>query len=178
VTVRDVYPDALLRTRWNVMGLLSPPRVYRFRSSFDAPLPFVYAWCTDFSPEDARLEGEEFTRRILERTARRVAYEDLSDEPTGWMWSHYVVNLRPPRRWHAEAVGSHRTWSIDYELSAKPDGTTELSFRGTRRATALAGKNPPKSQLEKELREMWKKFGRALENDYRARPRTARTSRR
>jgi hypothetical protein len=151
------------------MDPLSPPRVYEFRSRFRAPLPFVYAWCTDYSPEDPKLEEEEFTRRILEKSSRRVVYEDLSEEPTGWMWSRYVVTLRPPRRWHAEVVGSHRTWNVDYELSEKPGDTTELWFRGERRATALAGKNPPKAQLEAELREMWRRFGRALEKDYRAR---------
>jgi len=154
----------------------SPPKVYEFRSRFRAPISFVYAWCTDYSPEDPRLEEEEFTRRILERTRRRVTYEDLYDEPTGWRWSRYVVSLRPPRRWHADVVGSHRTWSIDYVLSERPGDATELHFRGVRRSTALAGKNPPKAELENELREMWRKFGRALERDFRASPK--KTSRR
>ena len=145
----------------------SAPRVYEFRLRFRAPLPFAYAWCTDFTPDDPALRGEEFTRRILATKPRHVTFEDLYDEPSGWMWSHYVVTLRPPRRWHAEAVGSHRTWSIDYELSERPGGSTEFWFRGVRRATALAGKNPPKARLERELRAMWRKFGRALEKDYR-----------
>ena len=149
------------------MKALSAPRVYEFRSKFHAPLPFVYAWCTDYTPNDPFLEGEKYVRRVLERSRRRVVMEDLYDEPGGWMWSHYEVSLRPPRRWHAEAVGSHRTWSIDYELSEQPDGTTELWFRGVRCATALAGKNPPKAQLERNLRGMWANFGRALEKDYR-----------
>jgi len=150
------------------MKPFSAPRVYEFRSRFRAPLPFVYAWCTDFAPEDPRLRGEKFTRRILEKGRRRVVLEDLGEGPTGWVWSHYDVTLRPPRRWHADAVGSHRTWAIDYELSERPGATTELWFRGVRRATALAGPNPPKARLERELRQMWKNLGRALERDYRA----------
>lgn len=148
------------------MAEISPPAIYEFRSTFRAPLPFVFAWCTDYSPDDARLEGEVFTRRILHRTSRKIIYEDLYDEPTGWMWSHTEVEPHPPNRWHAESVGSHRLWSIDYELSSRGDGTTELWFRGKRRATALAGKNPPKAQLERELKAMWKNLGRALEKDY------------
>ncbi len=149
------------------MQPLSRPRVYEFRSVFRAPLPFVYAWCTDYTPEDARLEGEEYLRRILQRSPRKIVYEDLYDQPTGWMWSHQEVTLLPPKRWHAEATGSHRTWSIDYELSERPGGLTELWFRGVRRATALAGRNPPKARLERDLRGMWRRFGRALEADYR-----------
>jgi len=79
-----------------------------------------------------------------------------------------MVTLRPPNGWHAEAFGSHRTWSIDYHLSDGPGGSTEFWFRGVRRATALAGKNPPKAELEHELQTMWGKLGRALERDYRA----------
>ena len=150
------------------MKELTAPRVYEFRSTFRAPLPFVFAWCTDYTPEDPHLEGEEFTRRILARSRRRIVYEDLYDEPTGWMWSHYDVTVLPPRRWHADVAGSHRTWSIDYVLSERPGGSTELWFRGVRRATALAGKNPPKAKLEQDLRGMWKRYGRALEADYRA----------
>ena len=150
------------------MPKLTPPAVYEFRTRFRAPLPYVFAWCTDYTPDDARLEGEEYTRRILRRTRQNVVYEDLYDEPDGWMWSHQEVDLHPPKHWHANAVGSHREWSIDYRLSAQKDGSTELWFRGKRRATGLAGKNPPKARLERELLHMWKNFGRALERDYRA----------
>jgi hypothetical protein len=83
------------------------------------------------------------------------------------MWSHQEVTLRPPNRWHAEATGSHRHWSLDYELRELPDGGTELHLRGERTPTAL-GKNPPKAKLERELRGMWSNFGRSLERDYRA----------
>lgn len=156
------------------MASVSTPAVYEFRTRFRAPLPFVFAWCTDYSPNDARLEGEDYTRRILRRTARQVVFEDLDEEPTGWIWSHMDVDLHPPNRWHAESVGSHRDWSIDYELSPKKDGSTELWFRGKRWAMALAGKNPPEARLEGELRGMWKRFGRALEKDYRASQRSVR----
>ena len=150
------------------MPKLTAPAIYEFRIQFRAPLPYVFAWCTDYTPDDPRLEGEEYTRRILRRTSRKAVYEDLYDEPDGWMWSHQEVDLHPPNHWHANAVGSHREWIIDYRLSAKKDGSTELWFRGRRRATALAGKNPPKARLERELLLMWKNFARALERDYRA----------
>jgi hypothetical protein len=147
--------------------------VYEVRSTFRAPLPFVFEWCTDYTPGDPSLEKEPFTRRILERSRRRAVYEDLFDTPNGWMWSHQVVTLRPPNRWHAEATGSHRTWSLDYVLTELPDGGTELWLRGERTPTPLAGRNPPKARLEKELRTSWKNYGRALERDYRASVRRA-----
>jgi len=150
------------------MPRISPAKIYEFRHRFHAPLPFVYAWCTDYTPHDARLEGDDYTRRIVRRTARKVVFEDLNEQPTGWTWSRMEVDLRPPNRWHAESVGSHRSWSIDYELATRSRGITELRFRGKRRATELAGKNPPKATLERNLRGMWRNFGRALERDYRS----------
>jgi hypothetical protein len=150
------------------MPKISPAKIYEFRSQFRAPLPFVYAWCTDYTPHDAQLEGDDYIRRIVRRSAHKVVFEDLNELPSGWTWSHYEVDLRPPNRWHAEAVGSHRTWSIDYVLTSRGPGITELWFKGRRRATELAGENPPKAKFERELRGMWKRFGRALERDYRA----------
>jgi len=146
----------------------SAPRVYEFRSRFHAPLPFVFRWCTDYTPDDPRIERDDYTRRIVRKGPRGAVYEDLADLPTGWQWSHVVVDFHPPRYWHAEIVGSHRDWHVDYRLSEHPNGITELHFRGVRRTTALGGRNPAKAKLEGELRGMWKNFGRALERDYRA----------
>jgi hypothetical protein len=151
------------------MAKVAPATVYEFRSTFHAPLPFVFQWCTDYTPDDPILEKDNYTRRILSRSARKVVYEDLTDTPDGWGWSRQHVTLRPPNRWHAEALGNHRTWSIDYELVERPRGVTELRFRGERRAVFPGEKNPPKARLEGELRQSWKNFAAALERDYRAR---------
>src|SRR4029077_11206052 len=89
------------------------PRTYEIWTKFRAPLPFVFRWCTDYTPDDPRLEKDEYTRRIVKRSTRKVVYEDLSDTPDGWMWSHQEVTLRPPNRWHADVTGSHRHWNLD-----------------------------------------------------------------
>jgi hypothetical protein len=141
--------------------------VYEFRQRFGAPIDFVYRWCTDYSPDDPGLEKEPYTRRVLRRGPRLVVYEDLYDTDHGWMWSRQVVTLQPPDRWHAEATGNYRTWTLDYELRTLRDGATELRFRGRRRSTLLGGQNPPKARLERELRASWANFAKALERDYR-----------
>src|SRR5438094_124875 len=73
---------------------------YRIRVSFGVPLDFAFAWCTDYTPEDASLEGESYTRKIIERTPHRVIFEDLEDAADGWVWGRDVVTLQPPNRWH------------------------------------------------------------------------------
>jgi hypothetical protein len=148
--------------------MTSSVSVYEIRSVFRAPLPFAYAWCTDYTAEDRKLEGDPGSRQIIKRGSRKVVYEDLNETPHGWMWSRQTVTLHPPNRWHATANGNYRTWKLDYSLRELSAGRTEFTMRGERRATALGVKNPPKAVLEKELRQMWGNLGRALERDYRA----------
>jgi hypothetical protein len=155
-----------------------PSATYEIRSTFDAPLPFSFRWCTDYTPGDARLSGEEFTRRILQRSARRVVYQDLEDQPDGWHWTHSEITLHPPNHWHAEITGSHRCWKIDYRLRELPDGRTELWFRGRRTPTAIGRRNPSQAELCSDLRTLWKNYGTALARDYhrgRSRHRSSRT---
>ena len=141
--------------------------IYEIRRVFDAPLPFAYAWCTDYTPADRKLEGDPGSRQIIRKRGRTVVYEDLNDTPNGWMWSRQTVTLHPPNGWHAVAVGNYRTWNLDYSLRELPNGRTEFTMRGKRRATPLGVRNPPKRVLEHELRVMWNNLGRALEKDYR-----------
>ncbi len=133
---------------------------------FRVPLDFAFRWCTDYTPEDAALEGETYQRRVVERTPHRVVFEDLEEGESGWVWSRDVVTLRPPNRWHAEAVGSHRDMTADYVLSKLPEGRTQFELRWWRKPTAL-GKKIPRAQREKETTEAWKKFAKAMEKEYR-----------
>jgi hypothetical protein len=145
-----------------------PISVYEIHMTFRAPLPFVYAWCTDYTPEDRKLEGDPGLRQIIRKGRRTVVYEDLNETPHGWMWSRQTVTLRPPNRWTGVAQGNYRTWDLDYSLRDLHDGRTEFTMRGRRRSTALGVRNPPKRVLEAELRGMWRNLRRALEKDYRA----------
>lgn len=142
-------------------------RDHRIRVTFRVPLPFAFAWCTDFSPEDAALEGESYQRRVVERTRRRVVFEDLEDTPDGWSWARDVVTLRPPNRWHMESVGSRREVRGDYLLTSLPDGRTRLELRWRRRPTVPEKKPLTKAQREASTLTAWKRFGRAMERDYR-----------
>src|SRR3989442_974588 len=94
---------------------------YRIRVSFGVPLDFAFAWCTDYAPEDASLEGESYQRKIIERTPHRVIFEDLEESDDGWNWSRDIVTLRPPNRWHMDGIGNRRDVTADYVLSPLPD---------------------------------------------------------
>jgi hypothetical protein len=153
-------------------------KTYRYRIAFSAPLPFVFRWCTDYQPSDARLGHESYERKILERSRRRVVYEDVEETPGGWSWRRHVVTLSPPDRWRSESVGNYRDFRLEYELRELPNGKTELRFRGRRCPALLASRNPTSREFGKTMDVTWKFFRRALERDYQRSVRGGRKPRR
>lgn len=140
---------------------------YRIRVTFRAPLDFAFAWCTDYTPQDARLEGESYQRKVIERTPRRVIFEDLEETETGWEWSRDVVTLRPPNRWHMDGIGNRRDVTADYVLSSLPDGRTQLDLRWSRWPKTSGVKRLTKAEREASTARAWKRFAAAMERDYR-----------
>jgi len=140
---------------------------YRIRVSFRVPLAFAFAWCTDYTPDGAKLEGETYVRKIIERTPLRVIFEDLEETKAGWVWSRDVVVLRPPNRWHMDGVGNRRDVTADYVLSSLLDGRTSLDLRWRRRPKDPAAAKLTKAQREADALRAWKRFKAAMERDYR-----------
>jgi hypothetical protein len=140
---------------------------YEVRVTFQAPLDFVYQWCTDYTPSDAKYEGDDYERRILRKSKSEVTYEDLSEAKDGWFWARHVVRLHPPNRWHSESIGSHRQYSLDYRLKRLAANRTELTLTARRRPYGIGGKNPAKAGWESSVAKSWSNFSRVLERDYR-----------
>lgn len=142
-----------------------PPPRYRITVEFEAPLPFVFRWCTDYRTDDAKRAGETYDRRILRRTRHEVLYEDLWWAKDGWRWRRTRVRLRPPDRWHADSVGNIRDARIDYRLTQLPQERTRLTLEMRRRPAPGRGRQPSRRALESELRSLWGRYRRALERD-------------
>lgn len=141
---------------------------YRIRVTFRAPLDFAFAWCTDYTPQDASLEGESYERKIIERTPRRVIFEDLEETDDGWFWSRDVVTLRPPNRWHMDGVGNRRDVTASYILTSLPEGGTRLDLRWRREPKMPEKKKLTKAEREADTIGAWKMFAAAMERDYRS----------
>ncbi len=140
---------------------------YRVRVAFRVPLDFAFAWCTDYTPSDGKLEGESYERKIIERTSRRVVFEDLEETKDGWDWGRDIVTLQPPNRWHMDGVGNRSDVTADYVLSALPDGRTRFDLRWRRRPKTPEARKLTKAQREASTTRAWKRFAAAMERDYR-----------
>ena len=140
---------------------------FRIRVAFRVPLDYAFGWCTDYTPDDGALEGESYQRKVIERSARRVVFEDLEETKSGWNWGRDVVTLRPPSRWHMDGVGNRRDVTADYVLTHLPDGRTQLELRWSRRPNVPETTKLTKAEREADTVRAWKRFGAAMERDYR-----------
>lgn len=144
-----------------------PPPVYRIRTELDAPLDFVFRWCTDYATNDGKLSGEPYERRIISRTPERVVLEDLWWTSDGWKWRRSDVRLSPPDRWHSDSVSNIRDASIDYRLTTLPGGRTRLLIVMHRRPGSIRPVQPPRAVLEAEIGRLWDRIGASLAREYR-----------
>lgn len=141
-------------------------RVFEVRAKFAAPPNFVYSWLTDFSTEDPAITGDPYQRKIIEKSARQVVFEDLFESAQGWTWLRNTVLLIPPSRWRMTAIGNSLDARATYRLVSRGNTSTELIMRWRLRSGVLRSAVPAKSAIEAAMRDVWATYGRALEKDY------------
>ena len=147
-------------------------RKFHVTAVFRVPLPFAYDWCTDYSPDDAKIAGEDklfnLQRRFVLRSPRQVIFENVYDEQGGWGWERHTVTLLPPTRWHSDGFGNYGESHLDYRLSELPGGRTLFDMNWVSRPNALdSGPRPTKEVVERFVRLLWRRRARVLERDYR-----------
>ena len=146
---------------------------YHVSLVFQAPLQFAFAWCTDYSPGDPKIAGEDrafhLQRRIVERGPRRVVFENLYDHGAGWAWERHTVRVRPPDRWHSDGYGNYHEVHLDYRLTPLEGDRTRFDMRWRSKPTGLSkGPRSPKKTVERFVHRLWRLRGRALEREYQA----------
>ena len=137
--------------------------VVRISRIIDAPLDFVYRWCTDYREDDYRITRSKSRRRILERTRRRVVY--TTREKGKSVGSASIVTLHPSDAWHVNSIGDDRDIVGDYRLTKLAGGRTRLGivFKVERKSPRA----PSKSQFLKHINGIWDRYIARLEKDYR-----------
>ena len=110
-----------------------------FSRVIERPLSKVYAWCTDFEPEDARFEPQRKFIKIISKQFDRVEFEGEDYDGTSFLTR---VN----------------------SLETSPDGDTKFTFScdGT-----YKGKKSSLTQedVQKELETFWDRLISSLEEE-------------
>ena len=98
----------------------------RVSKTINAPLEYVFDWCTDFSENDPKITGSKSQRRILEKTKKRVIYAQLyKGEDGSEKVAVDIVTLKAPTSWHLDYFGEEDDETGEYKSNAwgttKPD---------------------------------------------------------
>jgi len=146
--------------------------VYRVSKTINAPLRFVYNWCTDFSETDPQLTGSTNQRKILEKTRKRKIYASIYKGADGEQKvSVNIVTLKPPTSWHLDYFGEEDDEIGEYRLRSLGKNKTRLDMLFKEKWKNISRIPSIKEQVD-GTNEVWDKYVSALEKDYNSKPGT------
>jgi len=138
---------------------------YRVSKTFNAPLDFVYRWCTDYREDDLKMIGSSNKRKIIERSKSRVVWRVIGKNGGNGYEGVRVVWLKPPNSWHLDTCGDKRELG-EYRLTPLGKGRTRLDMKFTVSYDSPKEVEGRKS-WEADARADWDSYGSYLERDYR-----------
>lgn len=130
----------------------------------EAPLSYVYDWCTDFRESDPKLTGSKNKRRILLRTRNRVVYVSQYVRQGQLRNAVNVVTLYPNKAWHLDYHGDEDDEVGEYRLVKLSRKRTRLNM--TFKETYKIRSPPSKASDTRLTNEVWDKYVAALEKEY------------
>jgi len=143
---------------------LPETHTYQVSKVINAPLKFVYEWCTDFREDDNQITGSKTQRKILQKTKRRVIYISTYDREGRMMSGVNIVTLRPPKAWNLEYVGEEEDEIGRYKLTRVGPSKTRLDMTFTEKYKISGA--PTKEEDKSVTDQTWDKYVARLEMDY------------
>jgi hypothetical protein len=143
----------------------------RVSKEVNAPLRYVYDWCTDYRSDDWRLRrkgGIKPKYRVLRVSPRRVVR--VRQAPNGSRDPDIavdVVRLDPPADWHTDQIDETDRMALDYHLVKLGPKKTRLDLYVTERWVTRDFPTP--SELRRRVSATWDRLLTVLEEDYRSR---------
>ncbi len=139
---------------------------YHISKIMNAPLTFVYKWCTDFREDDGKITGSKSIRKILIKNKRRIVYADEYGSSGTTKGDVSIVSLFPPNAWHLDNIGDDLDETGDYDLSREGKNKTRLEMTFRVKYKEGVRDVPTKAEWEKDTDDFWDKLVAALEMDY------------
>ena len=87
------------------MATYSKCHTYQVTKTINAPLKFVYDWCTDYREDDNQITGLRVQFKILQKTKQRVIYLRTRKQNQRTMIAVKIVTLHPPKAWQLDQTG-------------------------------------------------------------------------
>lgn len=137
---------------------------YRVSKIINAPLKFVFDWCTDFREDDNQITGSKTQRKILQSTKRRAIYISIYEHNAKMVSAVNIVTLKPPKAWHLEYVGEEGDEIGSYNLKRLGPGKTRLDMTFTEKYKISNA--PTKEEDKNQTEQTWDRYVTALERDF------------
>ena len=140
--------------------------ITRVSKTINAPLRYVYNWCTDFREDDPQITGSKSQRKILEKTKKRVIYAQVYEGADGKdKMAVDIITLKPPSSWHLDYFGEEDDETGEYRLKSLGKNKTRLDMVFREKWKNIA-KVPSIEEQMRDTNEVWDKYVAALEKDY------------
>jgi hypothetical protein len=140
----------------------------RLSKNIEAPLKYVYDWCTDYRSDDWTLSPRrphpQF--RVVKLSPRRLLRIRLT--PTSGPDPEVavdVVRLSPPDAWHTDQIDEEDREAVDYRLTALGPRRTRLDLLVTERW--LVPKHLSRGETRQRLNGAWNRYVPQIEARYR-----------
>ena len=137
---------------------------YHLSRVFNAPLKFVYEWCTDYREDDNQITGSKTQRKILQKTTRRVIYLSAYEREGKMITGVNIVTLQPPNGWTLEYLGEEEDETGKYQLTRLGPRKTRLDMTFTDKYKI--SNSPTKEEDKSHTDQIWAKYVARLEMDY------------
>ncbi len=137
---------------------------YKLSQTFNAPLDFVFEWCTDFREDDNKIIGSKTKRSFLEKGKKRMVWAVNYKKDGKEIEGIRAVWLHAPGAWHLETCGDGNEIG-DYKLTSKGKNKTRLDmvFHVSYNSK---GEVESKEEWEKDGINHWAIYADHLEKDY------------
>ena len=134
------------------------------RKTLNAPLKFVFGWCTDYQDTDPNLTGSKTKRKILLKNDEWAIYTETYLREGKQLTAIDVVRLLPPKAWHLDFIGDEDDETGDYALTSLGPKKTRLDMTFTEHYKTKDF--PGKEEYAEQVSALWDKYKTALEADY------------
>jgi hypothetical protein len=138
----------------------------RVSKTINAPLRYVYGWCTDFDEDDPKITGSKSQRRVVEKTKKRVVYVQIYQGADGKeKVAVSYVTLKPPNAWDLEQFGEEDYETGTYRLKSLGKNKTRLDMVFKETWKDIAKIPSIEEQVDGTIK-VWDKYAAALESDH------------
>ena len=139
----------------------------KFSKVVDAPLRYVYDWCTDFRSDDGKFSKSRPRVRVIRVSPRQlVRIGVVSNGEKDPPMVVELVRLSPPNAWHKNQIGGPDIDDIDYKLVALSPNRTRISLVIVERW--MVPKFPKKADWVRSSSAYWDRLVQAIEARYRS----------